>query len=210
LKSLGFTLNFAPVVDLDDQIWKCRSFPGDERQVSELAEAYISGLQREGILATAKHYPGKTLVVKDPHKHLVVAIIHEEDIYPYQYLVEKDAIDLVMVSHLITTGAVNSEGIPSVASLPVMENLKNNFDGLVISDEIQMMGVKGFYETLDEMYVAVFKAGNDIILNFDEDPMEIYRMILTIKEAVENGEISEERIDDSVKKILTAKGFVAN
>ena len=73
LQKLGFNLNFAPVVDLDDDIWKCRTFPGDEHRIAELAEAYIVGLQAEGVIGTAKHYPGKTLVVKDPHKFVVQA-----------------------------------------------------------------------------------------------------------------------------------------
>ncbi|MFH1682531.1 MAG: glycoside hydrolase family 3 N-terminal domain-containing protein, partial [Candidatus Woesearchaeota archaeon] len=64
LSDLGVTMNFAPVVDLNDTIWKCRSFPGDEQQISELANAYILGLQDEKVYATAKHYPGKTLVIK--------------------------------------------------------------------------------------------------------------------------------------------------
>jgi beta-N-acetylhexosaminidase len=207
LKELGFSVNFAPVVDLNDEIWKCRSFPGDEEEISELAEAYILGLQKEGIIATAKHYPGKTLVVKDPHKQLVVADISQEDIYPYSYLSERGDVASVMVSHIITSGAVNSAGVPSVVSESAINGLKNKFNGLIISDEINMLGLKDFYPTLDEMYVAVFKAGNDIILNFNEDPNEIYRMIQVVRQAVEDGVIFEEQIDGSVKKILEAKGF---
>ena len=60
LSSLGFSVNFAPVVDLDDQIWGCRSFPGEEEEVSALAEAYVLGLQSQGMIGTIKHYPGKT------------------------------------------------------------------------------------------------------------------------------------------------------
>jgi len=208
MKGLGFTLNFAPVVDLEDEIWKCRSFPGDEKEVSELAEAYILGLQEAKIISTAKHYPGGTLVGNDPHKQLVTATIKEQDLYPYQQLIGSEVIDSIMVSHLITNGAVNSEGYPSVASEDVVGALKGEFNGLVISDEIQMAGLRDFYDTLDEMYLAVFKSGNDLILNFDEDPLEVYRMVKVVEEAVQRGEISEERIDNSVRKILTVKGLV--
>ncbi len=208
LKHLGFNLDFSPVVDLQDQIWKCRSFPGNEKQIAELAEAYISGLQAQGIMATAKHYPGKTLEVKDPHKYIVTANIDEKDLYPYRYLADKGKVDAIMVSHLITSGAIDSEGIPSVVSPKVIGEIKQNYSGLIISDEIHMLGLKKFYETTDEMYIAVFRAGNDIILDFDSDPNEVYRMIQVVKKAVEEGEISEEQIDASVTKILQAKGFI--
>ena len=79
---------------------------------------------------------------------------------------------------------------------------------MIISDEISMLGLKNFYPTSDALYIAVFKAGNDLVLNFDEDPNEIYRMIQVVREAVLRGEIPEEQIDTSVKKILDAKGFV--
>jgi beta-N-acetylhexosaminidase len=208
LKELGVTIDFAPVVDLDDKIWGCRSFPGDKEMISELANAYILGMHDEGILATAKHYPGKTLVVKDPHKYLVSAEITEEDIYPYKELVNKGTVEAIMVSHLITFGEVNSEGKPSVASKKIIEGLREmGFDGLIITDEINMQGARKFYDTIEEMYVDVFKAGSDIVLNFNNDPNEIYHMIETIELAISNGEIEEEKIDNSVRKILEFKGF---
>jgi len=208
LSELGATINFAPVVDLDDQIWNCRSFKGDKEKVSELANAYVLGLQDEGIIATAKHYPGKTLVIKDPHKFLAAAEITEDDLYPYDFLIEKDSIKAIMISHLITYGKVNSEGKPSDASQRITDELIAKYDGLIVTDEINMLGMRNFYGSLDEMYLEVFKAGPDIVLNFNSDPNEIYRMILLIKEAVKDGDISEKRIDASVKKILEAKGFI--
>lgn len=205
LASVGVTLNFAPVVDLDDSIWNCRSYPGDEKSVTLLAEQYIQGLQQQGILATAKHYPGKTLVVRDPHKYLVAAEINARDVYPYSQL--SSEVSSIMVSHIISSGAVDSHGIPAVSSAEVIGELKKNFSGLIISDEINMLGLKEYYSTLDEMYIAVFKAGNDIVLNFNKDPQEIYRMIQVIQGAVARGEISEEQIDASIRKILKAKGM---
>ncbi len=112
-----------------------------------------------------------------------------------------------MVSHIITTGEVDSEGIPSVVSPKVYADIRKEFDGLIISDEIHMLGLKSFYENLDDMYIAVFKAGNDIVLNFDRDPNEVYRMIKVIADAVRRGEIEEDQIDASVTRILEAKGF---
>ncbi len=207
LKSLGFTVNFAPVVDLNDEIWNCRSFPGDEQKITELAEAYIDGIQSTGIAATAKHYPGKTLVVKDPHKFIVMAEISPADIYPFTSISAQDKVKAVMVSHVIASGVVDTEGKPAVVSEEVIGELKQNYSGLIISDEINMLGLKGYYPTLDEMYVAVFAAGNDVILNFNEDPNEIYHMIQVVKKAIEEGKISEKQVNGSVKKILELKGF---
>jgi len=208
LSRIGFTINFAPVIDLEDLIWGCRAFPGDEAEVSELAEAYVEGLQSQGVMATGKHYPGKTLVVNDPHQELVIAEIDSSDLYPYEYLSNEGEIASFMVSHIIPVGEINSEGIPSVVSAEIIAPLKENFDGLLITDDTMMLGLRNFYEDdVDQMYVDVFKAGNDMIINFDEDPNEIYRMITVVAESVRSGEISEEQIDASVTKILVAKGF---
>ena len=206
LAALGISINFAPVVDLEDTIWHCRSFPGNETHIAELAEAYVLGLQKEGIMATAKHYPGKTLVVRDPHKFIVTADISPEDLFPYYYLAKKQDLKAVMVSHIIPSGAVVST-FPSVASADVVQHLRQNFGGLIITDEVNMLGLKNFYPTLEVMYLAIVEAGNDLILNFNDDPQEIYHMIQVIKAAVEEGRIPQERIDASVQKILEAKGF---
>lgn len=207
LKNLGFSINFAPVVDLGDQIWKCRAYNGDEKTISEFAEAYILGLQSQGIIATIKHYPGKALVTKDPHKELVKVIIEEKDLYPYQYLIKKKEVQGLMVTHVIASGLVDSEGKPADASENIINPLQQEFTGLLISDEINMLGLKNFYKDNDKMYIDIFKGGSDLILNFNQDPNEIYHMILVIKQAVEDDEIDENNIDNSVRKILTAKGF---
>jgi len=113
-----------------------------------------------------------------------------------------------MVSHIIAFGDVHSQGIPSVVSSDIIGPLKEDYSGLIISDDTMMLGLRNFYDDVDQLYVDVFAAGNDLVINFDEDPNEIYRMITVVEEAVNRGEISEEQIDNSVRKILTAKGFV--
>ena len=163
-------------------------------------------------MGIAKHYPGKTLVVKDPHKFIVGAEIEKNDLRPYDYLIDKGDVKGIMVSHLITTGEVDSKGIPSVVSRKAIQEIREKgYNGLIISDEIHMLGLKKYYDSIDEMYIAVFQAGNDVVLNFDRDPNEVYRMIKVIKEAVKKGVIDEDDIDASVTRILETKGFkVAN
>jgi beta-N-acetylhexosaminidase len=206
LKELGFSINFAPVVDINDTIWNCRNFLGSIEEIGEKASYYIKGLQDNGIIATSKHYPGKTLVIKDPHKHVVHAYIEKDDILPFIKTIENN-VSAIMISHIIADGYVNSDSYPSVASKKLVEELRKNFPGLIITDEIRMLGLKDFYKDLDQMYIDVFKAGNDLILNFDTDPWGLYHMICVIENAVKNGEISEERINLSVIKILKAKGI---
>lgn len=67
MEQVGFNMNFAPVVDLKDNIWECRSFPGNYKEIANKSAAYVRGLQSYSVLATAKHYPGSTLESKDPH-----------------------------------------------------------------------------------------------------------------------------------------------
>ena len=129
---------------------------------------------------------GKTLFFPE-RKILVVGDLH----IGYDYMIQQSGVLL-----------------PEQQTEEIISELKRNYNGLIISDEIHMLGLKNYFNSLDEMYVAVFKAGNDLILNFDKDPNEIYRMIQIVKEAVEKGEIPEEHIDASVTKILQAKGFM--
>ena len=206
LKDAGFNLNFAPVVDLEDNIWECRSFKGTLEEISEKAAYYIRGIEEKGIMSSAKHYPGKTLLTKDPHKHIAYATIEEKDLFPYEYAIN-GSVSSIMISHIIVQGMVDSEGKPSVASEELVNGLRKTYDGLIITDEIRMLGLADYYEDIDQMYIDVFRADNDIILNFDDDQATLYHMIVVVEDAVNRGEISEERIDSSVTRILEAKGL---
>jgi len=206
LTEMGFTLNFAPVVDLEDSIWNCRSFSGTPLEASEKTASYILGLQSSGILATAKHYPGKTLSSSDPHKTLTYADITPDDIAMFENSI-KNNVSAIMISHIIVKGILNSESKPGVVSDKLITDLKNQFTGLIISDEVMMLGLKEYYSNKDQMYIDLFKAGNDVVLNFNQDPKEIYHMISVVEKAVKKGTISEDLIDASAKKILQTKGI---
>lgn len=217
MKELGFNMNFAPVVDLEDEIWGCRSFPGTPEEIAAKANAYIKGLNESGILAVAKHYPGKTLVNRDLHVESSFVEITEDDLIPFERVVEEN-VPAVMISHAVATGAVDTFTKPSVVSQPLISDLKNGFigngfTGLVITDEIGMLALRNHYT--DEtgwinyglMFTELFDSGNDMILVFDREPKRLYEFIGHIEKAVKRGEISEERIDESVKKIMAAKGI---
>lgn len=205
MKELGFTINFAPVVDLNDTVWKCRSFLGTPEEIASKASSYIIGLQEDGIIATAKHYPGKTLM-RDPHKKIVYANVDEDDILPFNEAI-KYGVGAIMVSHIIVNGSVNSENKPSSVSEKLIGNLRNNFDGLIITDEIRMNGLEIYYKDRYQMYIDLFKADNDIILNLDNNIKNLHYVISVVERAVNEGIISEERIDRSIERILKAKGI---
>lgn len=205
LKYIGFTVNFAPVLDLEDNIWNCRSFPGSNDQKIENALHYAKGLTEAGIISIAKHYPGKTLVSSDPHKTVIYSNITKEDLDPFEKIKFSTALG-IMVSHQIAYGDIDSFGKPSVVSPELIFSLKNNYSGLIVTDEINMGGLKNYYsKDMAKMYIDLFSAGNDLILNFDIDTLDL--MISVVSEAIDNGIINKTQIDSSVEKILRLKGL---
>ena len=203
MRDLGFNINFSPVVDREDTIWECRSF---NESVEMKSVYYIRGLQGQGVIATAKHYPGKTLVGRDPHKEVEYTNIEEEDLRPFEWAIKND-VGAIMMNHLISTGEVNSNFRPSVVSGNIIGDLKRDYQGLVLTDEVRMAGLKNYYADERKMYVDLVNAGNDVILDFDAKPWHIYTVVNIIENAVRIGNIREERIDEAVTKILKAKGF---
>ncbi|MBI4096004.1 MAG: hypothetical protein HY438_04030 [DPANN group archaeon] len=206
MKELGMNMNFAPVVDTKDTIWNCRSFSGTPDEISGKAENYVRGLQSQGVIATPKHYPGKTLSVRDPHRLLTYAVIDSSDINPFTKSTEAGA-GAVMISHVIGSGAVDTEGKPAVTSKKAVTMLKKDFSGLVVTDDINMLGLIRYYGWSDNRYVDLFAAGNDVVLDVASSPDKINHIIDVVENAVRDGKISESQIDGSVRKILKVKGF---
>ena len=163
LSEVGCTTNFAPVVDLGDDLfgwWKeSRSFGTNPEDVSEKVAAFVEGIQSEGIWATAKHFPGKTLVGStETHAGLGYAEITEDDIAPFRAAADAN-VGFVMPSHVITTGIIDSQGKPSSVSKPTVDYLRTFFDGLIITDDMLMDGVREYYSgTLGQMYIDAVKA----------------------------------------------------
>ena len=203
MKELGFSINFSPVVDKEDKIWGCRSFSNN---VEGNSASYIRGLQNQGVIATAKHYPGNTLIGKDPHIDVAFSIVDEEDLRPFRWAIN-NGVKAIMINNLITSGEIDSEHKPSVVSGNVIRTLSKDFNGLILSDEVGMAGVSDFYTDERKMYIDLVNAGNDVILDFRTEPWHLYKIISIIEDGVKTGEIKEEKIDESVIKILKAKGF---
>ncbi|WP_081997709.1 glycoside hydrolase family 3 protein [Wocania ichthyoenteri] len=210
-KRLGIHINFAPVVDINtnpkNPIIGVRSFGEDKINVTKKAIAFTEGLQSEGVLACAKHFPGHGDTDTDSHKTLPTVSFTKEridsvELYPYKQLFSK-GITGVMVAHLNVPGLEQENGLPSSLSHQIVTNVlkeKLAFKGLIFTDALNMKGAANYKEPGD-IDLAAFKAGNDVLLFTEDAPKAISK----IMEAYNTNEITEERLSHSVKKILTAK-----
>ncbi|WP_338357048.1 glycoside hydrolase family 3 protein [Yeosuana marina] len=210
-KRLGVHLNYAPVVDINtnskNPIIGVRSFGEDKFNVTNKAIAFTQGMQNEGVMACAKHFPGHGDTDQDSHKTLPTVSFSKEridsvELYPYKELFKKGVAG-VMVAHLNVPSLEPKEGLPSSLSYNIVTNiLKGELDykGLIFTDALNMKGAAN-YEEPGDIDLAAFKAGNDVLLFTENAPKAISKII----EAYDNKEITEERLAHSVKRILGAK-----
>lgn len=207
LSEIGVDINFAPVVDREDNIWGCRAFPGSYRKIANKSCSYIRGLHSEKIMATAKHYPGATLTGKDPHVDMKHVNVTRKDLHPFDASM-KCGTDAVMPSFQISNGAVDTNGEPADVSDVVRKRIRNkhNFKGLIVSDAISMAGLKDYYESKDERYLDIFRT-NDLVLNLVGGVNDTVEMIDIIKTGVKQGKLQKKYVDASTRRILNARGW---
>ncbi len=210
-KRLGVHINFAPVVDINtnpqNPIIGNRSFGQDRDRVTAKAEAFMRGMQSTGTLACAKHFPGHGDTDQDSHKTLPTVRfsakrIDSIELYPYKKLIDRGMAS-VMVAHLNIPSLERRSGYPtSISETVVTGMLKNDlgFNGLIFTDALNMKGASNFSAPGD-IDLAAFKAGNDVLLISEDIP----RAIDKIEQAMVDKEITDERLEHSVKKILRAK-----
>jgi len=203
LKKSGFNINFAPVAEYEDCCYGGRVFEGNKTEIKEKLEQYIKGLQKN-VMATCKHYPGKGMI-KNTHLRKDEQTITKEDLELFE-ICFKNNVSAIMMGHQAVKGEIDSKAKPSSVSKEVISNL-DNFKGLIISDEVNMVGLRSTYLRKNKMYGDLINSGEDIILDFKLKPLSTYKLILNIEEQVDKGIISKEKIDESVKKILLSKGY---
>ena len=209
LRPLGFNVNFAPVADVDGK--SSRSFGADAGKVADFIAAAAQGYEEAGFLYTLKHFPGLGKSEVDPHLEVskVTASLEElkgDDILPFARVIESKAPDsfLVMVSHLIYTG-LDPENSATLSGAVMTDLLRRDlgYQGIIITDDMAM-GAVANHESFDRLGVKAFLAGADIILICHE--MEHKQAIhQSLTEAVARGEISEERLNESVRRVLKTK-----
>ena len=210
-KKMGIYWNFAPVVDVNtnpkNPIIGNRSFGSDVQNVIAKALAYAQGLQDNGVLAAIKHFPGHGDTDVDSHLDLPVVKhslerLNKIELAPFKALMDKK-IGGAMIAHLYVPQLEKGKNIPASISYDIVTNLLKNkfrYEGLVITDALNMNAVAKKYPA-GELDLRAFKAGNDVLL-FSQDVPTGKKLI---KEAIQKGEISEKRLEESVKKILKTK-----
>lgn len=210
-KELGMHINFAPVVDVnsnpENPVIGYRAFGGDREVVATHAVSYMKGLQDNGVIANAKHFPGHGDTEADSHYSLPVIKNPEQriwdvDLYPYQELFKENLMS-VMVAHLNVPSLDDAGNMATSLSKKVVTDLlqnRMNFQGLVFTDALNMKGV-AVANAPGEVDLKALLAGNDVLL-YSQD---VSKAKMLIKAAVADGRISEKEIDRRVRKILRAK-----
>jgi beta-glucosidase-like glycosyl hydrolase len=212
-KRIGMHMNLAPDVDVNNNagnpVINYRSFGENKYNVAAKSEAYMRGMQDGGLLVSLKHFPGHGDTDVDSHHDLpqlkfTKARLDSLELYPFKHLIAKGASG-VMIAHMNIPSLDNTPNLPSTLSKPIVTGLLKEelgFKGIIISDAMEMKGVVKFFKE-GEADVMGIEAGNDI-LELSEDTR---RGIKLVRQAVKSGRISMERIDESVRKILTAKYY---
>lgn len=213
-KQLGIHINFAPVVDVnnnpDNPVINDRSFGEDRVNVTQKSIAYMRGMQDNGIIACAKHFPGHGDTDVDSHKDLPV-INHDMhrldsiELYPFRSLIHA-GIKSVMVAHLHIPTIDSSRHLPITLSKKGVNDLlidSLGFNGLVITDALNMKGVtKHFQDGLTDL--KAYLAGNDILLV----SQDIEQATSRIQKAIQDSLTTISSLDERVRKILRAKHAV--
>uniref|UniRef100_UPI0028ABF19E glycoside hydrolase family 3 protein n=1 Tax=Exiguobacterium sp. TaxID=44751 RepID=UPI0028ABF19E len=228
LHALGINVNFGPVLDVNSNpgnpVIGVRSFSSDPELVGMLGSALMKGIQTEGVAATAKHFPGHGDTATDSHYGLPVVDrsleeLEQVELVPFKRAIAED-IDMIMTGHIgmptIESEVVTSKNgtfpLPATLSDDVITGVlreKLGYDGIVITDALNMQAIADNF-TESEAVLKTFDAGVDIalmptILRSEQDVIKLDQIFKDVIAAVKDGRLSEERIDQSVERILTLK-----
>ncbi|MBO0958636.1 glycoside hydrolase family 3 C-terminal domain-containing protein [Neobacillus sp. MM2021_6] len=221
LDAVGINMNFGPVLDVnnnpDNPVIGVRSFGEDPELVAKMGNAYIKGLHETGTAATAKHFPGHGDTATDSHLGLPevphdIDRLKKVELYPFQQAMDA-GIDAVMSAHVTfpkidRTKAISKKdgteiAIPGTLSHKVLTGLMREemgFKGVIVTDAMNMQAIADHFGPVDAAVRAV-KAGTDIVLM----PVGLESVANGLYDAVNSGDIPEERLDQSVERILTLK-----
>ena len=210
-RAIGVNVNFYPVADVQNNpqnpIINIRSFGEDPASVSSFVRAYIKGAQDNGQIATAKHFPGHGDVATDSHLQMPVLDVSRErlnqvELPPFRAAIDQD-VAAFMTAHIWLPQLEPEKGVPSTLSKSVLTNLLRDelkFRGMIFTDAMSMRGVTLAFEP-GEAAVRAVEAGADML----ELIPDVEAAFNGIKGAVTSGRLTEERIDQSVRRILEAK-----
>lgn len=214
LKASGTNLNFAPVLDIVDSSENTllikRSYGSTPEAVTRHGTAFINGLQGSGVIASPKHFPGHGATTVDSHGKLPVMNIEAEtlttrELVPFKAAVEGE-LDAIMVGHLAYP-KLDPSGLPAtMSSYFLTEVLRKElgFKGISISDEIEMYGYMSGKATLEECIITSFNAGLDVFVIGHTKKIQD-KVLKTLRDACKDGRITEERLNESVLRIIKVK-----
>lgn len=212
LHAFGYNMNYAPVLDVHSNpknpVIGDRSFSSNPEEVADVGMAVMQGMTDNGIISVVKHFPGHGDTHVDSHLSLPVidkslAELHETELIPFQQAIEENA-DVIMVAHIMFPEL--DDMYPSSLSKKIITDLlreEMQFEGVVITDDMTMGAIVNEY-TVPEAAVQSFLAGSDLLLIAGDYENQV-GTINALMAAVQEGKISEERIDESVKRILKLK-----
>ena len=208
MAALGFNMDFAPVADVwsnpDNTVIGERAYSDDYSQAAELVGSAVKGFEDGDIMCTLKHFPGHGDTAEDSHYSSAYVKrtkdeIMADEMQPFTAGIDAGA-EFVMVGHLIVP---DIDELPATLSYKITTEMLRNemhFEGIAITDSLAMGSIADNYG-VGESAVMSIKAGIDMLL----DPTDIDTAIDAVVQAVESGDITEDRIDDSVRKILALK-----
>ncbi|AFK20866.1 beta-N-acetylhexosaminidase (plasmid) [Haloferax mediterranei ATCC 33500] len=214
LASLGISMNFAPVLDVNNNpenpVIGVRSFGDDPEAVGELGSALASGFQSAGVIACGKHFPGHGDTETDSHRSLPV-IPHDKDrleaveFVPFRRAID-DGIDALMTTHIAFPAITGDDTLPATLSKEVLTGLLREefeFDGLLVSDCLEMNAIAETVGTAEGAVQAI-AAGCDVVL-VSHSPERQREAIERVIDAVESGEIPEARVDSAFERVREYK-----
>lgn len=218
LREYGFNLNLGPVLDLNINpanpiIGRLkRSYGTDPDHVAAFAKAFVFAHNESGVLTAAKHFPGHGSSETDSHDALVdiSKSWSEAELRPYRKLIEDDAIDMIMTGHLYHPSFSDRPGAPASLSAKAIRTVLReslNFDGVVISDDLDMRGVRE-RRSFEDALISAVAAGNDMLLITNSDgykPDLPGRAAAAIRAGLDSGRISTERIREAYGRVLKLK-----
>ena len=208
MSALGFNLDFAPVADVwsnpDNTVIGERAYSDDYAQAAELVGNAVKGFNDGGVMCTLKHFPGHGDTAEDSHYssayvHRTKEEIMADEMQPFRSGIEAGA-EFVMVGHLIVP---DIDEVPATLSYKIATGILRDelkFEGVAITDSFEMESIADNY-SVDDAVVMSVKAGMDMILQ----PKDMASAVNSIEQAVADGELSEDRIDESVRRILTLR-----
>ncbi len=210
VKELGFNVDFAPVADVasnpDNQVIGSRSFGSDAGLVSQMVAREVQGMQEQGVSASLKHFPGHGDTSEDSHAEMAVSKKTADELRNMEFLPFKAGIeagvDMVMIGH-ISVPAITGSDIPASLSEQIITDCLREelgYQGIVVTDSMSMGAIVNTYTSADAA-VRALQAGCDMLLM----PQDFQAARQAVLDAVKDSALSEERIDESLRRIFRVK-----